>query len=417
MQSTPGNELKDGGNVALIHPRNDFLIDPMVFPPLGLLYLAGSLQNSGIHVNIHDLNDPGTSIKDVQEADVYGITSTTPQWPNALETFRTLKQKYPDSTFVTGGVHPSLVPEDAAEFDAVVKGDGEIAIRKAVEGERGILNYPVDDMDSVPLPDREAIDLHKYRYLLNNEPTTTLITSRGCPYDCVFCSRAQTGVRLHSPQRVKQELEQIRDLGFGAVMIFDDIFMLKRDRYRKICRHLQDLGLRYRCLIRANLAKKEDLKLLAETGCVEVGCGFESSSQKILNNVDKRTTVQQQKELIQNCRNTGLRIKAFYIVGLPGETHETLRETAEFIKQNRCDDYDFSILVPLPGADLYQNPQNYDLDFNHTQTQTWYKGTPGQYSTPISTSSLSAKELVKWRDQLETRYKPKEKLKPRIAQT
>lgn len=412
MKGLTVNLMTGKKSVALIHPENDFLIDPMVFPPLALLYLSASLKEIGVDVEVFDLNDPSTELDDVSEADVYGFTSTTPQWGNTVQVFRKLKNQFPGKTFVAGGPHPTVASSDASMFDATVVGDGEIAVRKVLEGERGAIRYPVQDIDKVPAPDREALDLHRYRYLLDGEETTTAVTSRGCPYSCAFCSRPQEGVRFHSPERVRRELEEIKSLGFGGVQIFDDIFMLDRERLEEICHHLDDLGLKYRCMVRANIAKKRDLELLKETGCVEVGCGFESSSQRILDNIGKRTTVKQQRELIQNCRDIGLRIKAFYIVGLPGESHETLEETERFIESNKCNDYDFSVLAPMPGSEIYEDPERYDIELHSNDTSTWYKGTPGNYSVNISTTDMDPGDLQRWRKRLENRFKPEEKLTP-----
>jgi len=144
---------------------------------------------------------------------------------------------------------------------------------------------------------------------------------------------------------------------------------------------------------------------LRESGCVEVGIGIESGSQRILDIVNKGTKVEKNMEIVKLCRSLGLRVKGFCMVGLPGENRESIRQTADFLREADLDDIDVTIHTPYPGSLIYENRGKFDIAFEDDYGHAWYKGRPGSYRSLVSTSSLTSAEILKIRDELEARYK------------
>lgn len=401
--------------VVFIVPDNPYLITPKVHPPLGVLYLAAVLRaNHEVEVlDLAGVKNPSKIISEL-EADYVCITATTPQFPSACAINDELP---PKSISIIGGVHVTHIPTDGFSFDIIVRGEGEEALNDIVHlGEvRGQYKYPeVPDIDTIPFPDRSAVDIHSYKYEIDDIPATTMITSRGCPYACAFCSSIWQKVRFHSAKYILKELDEVQGYGFNAVHFFDDVFTLKRKRLKAICKGLKERKMSWRCFISGNTVTEDMLSLMSKSGCKEVAIGIESGSDSILQVVHKCSTSEQNKNAIQMAHDVGIRVKGLFIVGLPGESEDTISETEAFINECPCDDYDFSILSVLPNSDIYKNHSKYDLIPNTSGTdyeKMWYKGTPGMYEATVATHSLSATELTEIRTKLEKRYKSEGKLK------
>jgi len=395
--------------ITLINPDSPFLTDPKVMPPLGLLYIASSLERSGVKVNFVDL--AGDSSQKIPKTEYYGVTATTPQFHDAVEVLRKIRSVNPESKVCIGGPHATLKPNECLEagFDAVVVGEGELAIRDFLKGGRGILAYRIEDIDSIPFPDRSLVKDYDYR--IDGERATTIMTSRGsCPYRCAFCCHSwKTKLRFRSPENVRDELKEIKKLGYGAVMLYDDEFFLDPKRDYRICYYLWTLRFKWRCFTRANLVNENMATVASESGCKEVLIGVESGSDAILENINKGTTVKENEEAIKILHGAGIRVKAAMIAMLPGETEDTLKETWEFCERVEpyVSDWDFTICTPYPGSDLYENPEKYDFYFEESAVHSAYKGAGSSDWRPpkVWTSSLSFEDGLRWRDGLERRFK------------
>jgi len=394
--------------IALINPPSPFLLDDKVFPPLGILYISAYLKKYGYDPEIIDL--AGNKKLPNIDADIIGISAVTPQYPLALKILNELKKRNPDALFVIGGPHATCSPETSNDFDISVIGEGENAMLDiAVGSPRAfpkIFRVAPPNLHMLPFPDRTAIDIHSYKYFIDGEPATTTITSRGCPYSCAFCSSIYDRVRLASTEYVINEIKEIQKLGFSAIHFFDDIFSLNQKRLFKICEYLKKEKIVWRCFVRSDLASREIMKTMAKSGCKEIGIGVETGSQKILDIVNKDTTVEQNTKTIEIARQYKIRSKIFIIVGLPSESKETIAETEQFIEKNRPDDLDITVYVPFPNTPITNNPAMYNIKFNESDLKkAWFKGRPGAYSSLVSTSSLSAEEIVEARDRIEQRFK------------
>ncbi|UCB56649.1 MAG: B12-binding domain-containing radical SAM protein [Candidatus Omnitrophota bacterium] len=386
--------------ITLIFPPSPFLIDDMVMPPLGVLYLAAALKEGGAKVKVIDLSH-NAKLPQINTK-LVGISATTPQYPYALDIKEKLKK---DGHIVAiGGAHSSGLPEVCLRdgFDYAVVGEGERAIFELFDlpDQKIIKSDYIEDVNSIAFPDREALDIHAYKYSIDGLPASTMITSRGCPYSCAFCGNSVWGrkLRLRSPENIFREAEELKKKGFEAIMFFDDIFTLKKDRVLEVCNKLRKLELILRVFTRADTIDEEMAAALYQAGCREVGIGSESGSQKILDTTMKGISVEQNTKAIDICRRHGIRVKLFMIIGLPGETKETIEETRAWLKQVRPDDFDLTIFVPLPTSKIYNNPDSYECHFHLDYSKAWFKGIDGKYESLVSTNALSSEEIVKCRD-------------------
>jgi radical SAM superfamily enzyme YgiQ (UPF0313 family) len=207
-------------------------------------------------------------------------------------------------------------------------------------------------MNSYPPPLRQNEYLGRYKYILRDRPVTTIVNSRGCPMKCSFCEEGGTIGRWYSVEHFNAEIESIVSMGITGVMIFDDLFTISSNKIRPYLNSLKkyhrEKELIYRCFGHASVISKfpDMIKMLAESGCVELGVGAESASQKILDVVEKRTKVNQLHDFVNCAIAGGINVKAFFIIGLPGETEETFKETYNFIKKYRekyPDNFDFDL--------------------------------------------------------------------------
>jgi len=398
--------------ILLINPPSPFLIDQFAFPPLGILYLAASLEKAGYDPEVVDASGHENEIKnflaDQTGVDLCGITSTTPQYPYAQKIKDAIKEKNPKCIVVAGGSHPSSVREKCIKdgFDSVVVGEGENAIveiaRKIEAGEQigkiSKCDY-IKNLDSIPFPDRKKIDIRRYGYDVAGGKATTIITSRGCPYACAFCSKDVWGgpVRFRSVDNVVEEIKVVMDdFGFDRLLILDDIINLSNSRLTELCKKIEPFGLKWRCYIRANNVTKELLQTMKQAGCVEVGIGVESGSQKILDNVNKKTTVEMNTKVVQMCKEAGIICNVFLMIGLPGETRETVEETRKWFEKVRPQKFGYNIFAPYVGTPITQFPEKFDIQLHDMPDEkSWVKGRSGEYNAFVSTSNLTAEEILR----------------------
>ena len=398
--------------VALVIPPSPFLFEPLTFPPLGPLYVSAYLKQHGCDVSVLDYTSSVfCDWHDVEEVEVIGVTGTTPQFSKMVEFAHVVKTEFKNKILVAGGPHASSDPQSCLEagFNYVVVGDGEKAFLNIINhGSASPIVYDsVKNLDSLPFPDREAIDIKRYKYKIDGLEATSVITTRGCPFSCAFCCHwpGYQTVRYRSPKNVVDELQFLMGTyGIERFMFWDDEFNLNRKRTLTLCQAFKPLKIKWRCFIRADLFDATLGKAMKEAGCVEVGCGVESGSQRVLNNIHKGTTVYQNTEARRICKELGIRFKAFTIVGNAGETNETCQETLDWLKKNEPDDFDVTVNVPFPGSPQWEHPERYDIIFDKKAIRrslystTFYKGPP---KSLVATSHLSPEEIVEWRDRIE----------------
>ncbi len=400
-------------NVCLIHPPQPNSLDDRLDVPLGLLYIAAVLRKSGFETTMVDLSSyPEADWQQlIPGADIYGIMVYTCAYYIARRIRDLCKEINPRAPVAVGGAHPTALPvATSADFDYVVTGEGEYAFRELVRDlERGVTvrpisgGYSVEDLDSLPLPARELVDLASYHRRVGEGLATSLITSRGCPFQCAFCgSKTMFGhTRYRSVERVIDEVKMLKGDGFAHFIFYDDTFVMNRERLYPLLDELKKLDITFRCNGRASVNTPEDFERLKDAGCHTVAFGVESGSQKILTRIKKHATVRQNLAAVINAKKAGLHTKLYLVVGLPGETRETIEETKRFIEKADPGSYTLFTFVPLPGCDIWNNPRDYGVTILHRDWGQYYV-IAGQNEGGITlrTDTFTPGELVEMRNDL-----------------
>jgi len=390
----------------LLNPPSPFLIDPRAFPPLGILYVAAAAREAGIDVAVRDLAGSEGALEEAMSglrADVFGLTATTPQYPWAKRVLGIVRRVSPAARVVVGGAHPSSDPQSCLSdgFDAVVAGEGERAIaRICLEGIGGLVREPYwKDVDELPLPARDLVAIREYGYSIDGGRATTLITSRGCPFACAFCSKDvwERGVRFHSVGRAVREVRECMDkYGFRHFLFLDDTLTVNARRMFELCEALAPLRIAWRAYARAEATTREMLAAMKRAGCVEIGIGVESGAQEILDAVCKRTKVERNTQLVRWCREVGILSNAFIMIGLPGETHATVAATRRWMEEARPDKFGYNIFAPYVGTPIRSHPERYDIRiYAMPDERSWVKGRQGAYEAFVATGELSREEILR----------------------
>jgi radical SAM superfamily enzyme YgiQ (UPF0313 family) len=400
--------------ICFIEPPIGFLRDQLD-PPFPLMYLAAVAEHQGwkaVIVHMETLDDL------LPEADIYAVTSASPQWPTTLELSKRLAEEFPDKWSIIGGSHISACPNDFdnSKFDAAIIGEGEIALERILKNpdmlreNKLIKGEPMINLDTIQFPARHLIDWSRYKrgIFQGNEllaPAVSIIASRGCPYRCIFCSSHCVfgrRVRFRSVENVIIEIKDvINTLGYRGFNFHDDTFCVSRPRILKMCEEFAKLNIVWRCLTRADTVDRDLLRIMAGSGCKEVIIGMESGSDKILKTLRKGTTVEQNLRAMKMVKEY-MQLKVGVIVGSPGETWETIRETEKLLKECSPDFWNVSTFIPLPGSDVWNNPEKFGLkiltrDLN--QYQMIGKDIKGG-NVVVETKEMSKADIEQARDEM-----------------
>jgi len=354
-----------------------------VHPPLSLASLAARVRGRGT-VRILDLNvapAPQQALAGVLESyrpTHVGVSGVTPLYPYMLETLRTVKRFDPATITIAGGPFVSARPEEvvtAAEVDVAVIGEGEETFAELLERPlaevRGICHRVdgkplrtdprpvIEDLDDLPMPAWDLFDLGHYHAPVAVErhpPGALCETTRGCPHNCVWCSKIPFGskFRVKSPQRVVDEFVHMRRAGFGEAHVEDDGFSEDIGHAKEVCRALiaARIDLPFNLLngIRVDRFDDELAGLLAAAGCYQCGFGIETGSDDVRSEAGKRVTGDEIRRALGIARRHGLETMGYFIMGLPDETEATLQATIEFMCSLPLDYAKVSTFVPYPGS-------------------------------------------------------------------
>lgn len=376
--------------IILINPKPTIWIESKTLP-LGLAYLASYLISKGYtDTEVIDLNlNPN---KSVPTADIYGITATTPLIGEAYRISEMLKKK--GNYIVLGGPHPTCLPDEALakkSVDFVVRGEGEVTfyeLVKALEKKQSLNNIKgisykkdnnvihnenrefISNLDELPFPAYELFgNLNKYSHpqpLLGwRKPIVNIITSRGCPFGCCFCYKGTFGKawRARSPENVVEEWKYlIKKLKVKEISIQDDLFNLDLKRAKKIMRLIIEKRLQIPFTfpngVRADLLDEELVKLMRKAGLYRTGIGIESGVQEVLNDIGKNEKLEKIEEGIRLFKKYRIQTVAFFVMGNPKDTEETMQQTINFAKKINPTFAQFTMATPLPGTRLFEIAKN-----------------------------------------------------------
>ena len=387
-------------SVILIHPPHRNSTDDRLDPPLGLLSIASHLRNFNINVKILDLS--GKNKFEIPYADYYGITVYVTSIQVTKEIISECKKVNPNCKIILGGAHPTACPTDFPDVDHVVVGYGEVAVAEIVLGIKdGKFVYGKQPENLFKFPSYDLIDINSYSRKIGNKTSLPYLTSRGCPYKCSFCGLESMHklldykVKIADADTVISQIRLIKDeFGIDSINFQDDIFTLNPERLFKILDELKSLNIKFRCMGRAGYDKEKVYEKLAESGCEQLSWGIESGSQYILNRMNKQATVKNNYDVIQWAKKYGINSRAFFIIGFPGETKETLEETKNFIIKSDPDQYFISTFVPYPGTDVWNNYKKYRiLNITNDYSQFYQTSLNGLGGSTIDTEWLTREEF------------------------
>lgn len=382
--------------VMLVLPPSKFVLKDklgITSIPLGLAYLAPFLEKDNHQVRIIDSATLGYKMEDVKNQiekfnpQLVGVTATTSSIYDAYDVAKLAKSLDHKIRVVAGGPHVTFTAPQTLEecpfIDMVVRGEGEETFRELVNS---LESYPgkiaflrkikgitfrddgriletenrpfIKNLDELPFPAYHLLPMDSYR--LEHKRFAGIMSSRGCPFSCIFCSSSQFFGRIwraRVPENVIEEIKLLKDkYGVKEVEFLDDTFTLNNKRAEKICDLLikENLGISWSCSSRVDTISQSLIKKLKKAGCHTIYLGIESGSQEILNIISKGITLTQAEKAINLIKRVNLNTFATFIIGIPGETVKTIKKTVDFAKKLSPTFAQFTICTPYPGTKLFQ---------------------------------------------------------------
>ncbi len=359
------------------------------FPPLGLAYIAAYVRKYSKHevdvIFYTELNE-GTKEK-LKQSDVIAFTAVTSQYQNVIK-IATEFRKYTEAKFIIGGAHITSMPQTLHEiFDIGVMGEGEETVLHLLDTEfckqcRGIVyegingivvNSPrpkIENMDKIPFPARDLLDDYYFKVphdILDNRTFdigTTIMTSRGCPYKCVYCQAASLwkNVRYHSAEYVVEEIKFLVDTyHVKSINFIDDLCTANTQRLREIVEKLEIFGItkevKFHMYGRANLLNDERVSLMKRMNVLQISVGFETGSERMLKYLKGNSvTMEQNENVFKLSEKYNIPIGGQFIIGSPNETLEDTQLTLDFIRRHKkqMTNVNLNIATPLPGTELWK---------------------------------------------------------------
>ena len=386
----PGPGYGARSDVRWPHKRSDKFLEY----PIYLSYVVSALEKAGFEVEFLDGILEELSISDfVRKVEQINpqmiiIECSTPSIDYDLLTAKGLKGKNKDLFVVLVGSHPTFFHKEIMKenkfIDAICRGEFDFTARDLAkafsegkdlkkvkgityrDGERVCINEDrplIQNLDQIPFPARNIVRDKNYRQgTFTGRHSTTMVSSRGCPYQCVFCLWPNTlyghKYRMRSAENVVDEIEEaVKKYGIDEIYFDDDSFALDKKRVLRICELIKKRNLKVRWITqcRVNSIRDEEIaNMMKEAGCHYIRFGVESGSQKMLNTMKKGITLNQVEKAFRICRKVGIKTQAFFLFGIPGETWQTIDESIEFAKKIKPNSAQFAIAIPHPGTELYE---------------------------------------------------------------
>lgn len=383
---------------------------------------------------------------------VVGFTVNTPQLPYVINMVSVVP---PHIKKIAGGPHitscysaekhvqNSRIAKNIKDlednFDHLFVGDGEISVIEFLKGNLTSKVIDADETDALFLTndylsahdfvDRSFIDLHTYKFFIDNEPCTSIISQLGCPFNCAFCcgrlSKNLRKVRAKSTTQVIKEIKHLYDVyGYKAFMFYDDELNVSKalpNLLRELIELQKTLGVKFkfRGFVKAELFTEEQAKLMRECGFEWLLCGFEAADARVLKTINKKADIADNDKMIALCKKHNIKVKALMSCGHPGDSKETILNIKKWLIEKKVDDFDLTIISPYPGSPyfdfsthlsdniwMYESPHTkdklYSINVDYTKTPQYYKGIPGNYTSYVYTDFITSKDMTILRDEVES---------------
>ncbi|MEW6620313.1 MAG: radical SAM protein [bacterium] len=398
--------------------------------PITLAICASVLEKENIQVRLIDCiiknidsNSLKTQIADFKP-DLIILNTSTPSIKSDLEVAKLAKTVVPSVKIAALGIHVSILPEEClmrfSDLDYCIRREPEFIVRDlslALRDSREIkdilgLSYRlngkiihtpdrefISNLDELPFPAWHLIDPQDYRMPFKDEPFLLVATSRGCPYKCTFCADKAfygTKLRLKSPQRIVDELEWVKQrFGVGEFLFWSESFTINNKFVMEVCEEIISRGLKvsWVCNSRVDNVNLTLLREIKEAGCWMIGYGVESGNQQVLDSVKKGTTLEQTKQAVQWAKEAGLEVTGHCILGLPGETEQTINQTINWTIDLDLDFAQYYCAVPFPGSELYSQA----LEQKWSNTTDWTKFE--QNFSVLDLPTITADKIMEFRKQ------------------
>ncbi|MBW2708151.1 MAG: cobalamin-dependent protein [Deltaproteobacteria bacterium] len=388
--------------ITLVHPtgynwvpgKKDISAVANRMAPLGLLSIAAYLEREDHEVFVLDCLGPGAAksndahVQSILQKDpqMVGFSATTSGFLDGYDLAVRIKALRPHIKTVFGGVHISALGKTLLDgyeaIDYLCLGEGEATLAELASGKtparinglawrdggRAVLNPPrpqIPDLDDLPFPAYEKLKgfpkgYHLPLFSYIHTPGATMVTSRGCPYQCSFCDRSvfSRGYRYNSAEYVYTHVAYLnRRFGVRHLNIYDDLFTAQRNRIADFCRLLisKPLGMRFNCAVRVGHCDDELLEMLKAAGFLQLSLGIETGDEHQLAIHKPGVHLEAVRDTVRRIQAKGLRAKGLFMMGLPGETIESIKKTTEFTLSLGLDDMNMSKFTPFHGAPLWES--------------------------------------------------------------
>ncbi len=434
--------------VLLIRPFNNYLSELIrvagLYEPVNLMYLAAVLKQYGHEVKLYDFELDPFKLNDVllkierEKFDIVGISAMTPTFPNATYIARKLKEKFPTLPIVLGGAHATLLFDEIARdyrcYDFIVRGEGEITLVELLDAIKSgrpddltrikgltfhkgaeVVHNPNRelrmDLNTLPFPDRSIIDQSKYKspispglYRNKKNKYAEMLTSRGCPHRCKFCSiHTLIGwkYRLRSAENVIAEIDElISRFGYNYFFFQDDNFTLSKRHVFSLCELLRQRHIRWSCISRVDQVDEKMMATMKSAGCDKIAFGVESGSSRILKVIKKRITPLDAYKAFNLAKKYKLKTHAYLMVGQPTETADDIKKSIALMKRINPDFLSVSIVTPFPGTEIYDEA----VKNGYLKKGSWSKFNFFSDKPVARSDQFTQEELYYWRRKFLTAF-------------
>ncbi|MBU1199830.1 MAG: B12-binding domain-containing radical SAM protein [Nanoarchaeota archaeon] len=351
--------------------------------PLSLAYLSSTLKMDGLReIRAIDYNIGESKALEDEiikwSPDFIGVTMMVPSFPKGKQKIEELSVKIPNSKIFVGGIAAAVITNEVLDIKGVTgayRGEGEKLISLLVKNSIGeswkniggvshihrgnrvdneISDF-INDLDSIPFPDRTLVPFEYYLQDIHgsDRKAASIISSRGCPYQCTFCYRGPAAgkkFRARSAENVVAEMDQLAEKGVTAFMFWDDNFMLNKNRVYEICDLIKHKGYEWKIQMRVDSADKYLLQKMRDSGCVAANIGIESGNEEVLRHMKKGITKSQARTAVRLCQENDIFVNAYFILGTPWDTPSSIMETINFAKEINPNKAHFFEATPYPGT-------------------------------------------------------------------
>jgi len=369
-------------DVTLLYLPKPYLKQPEAQAPLGILYVAASLEKEGISVVVKNYasNTDEEAISDLPEACLYGITVTSLELLQANRFAELIKKHRPKAMICLGG--PGTYSDEFVNWnviDSICKGEGEYTIlemlkdAKAGKLKKIYMGKIVDNLDALPFPARHLLEgkqggnIFAYDHNYKEGGSTVILSTRGCPYNCHFCSSPyftnSRKLRFRSPQYVAAEMKQvIEKYNIRQFRFSDDMFTANKKNIYELCNLIGDMDIVWRISCRVNPIDKEMLEVIFQAGCKEISFGIESFDNNVLRILNKKATDADNVRALEMAAEVGIKTRVLFMIRTPGQTKETVKININYLEHVPYNIIACTGFIPIPGSAIWYRPDDFNIE-------------------------------------------------------